>query len=166
MTTSRIRLEQVLRYVLDVGWLVLAPYIMDTMDVDNNKQKLELKFILLNEALAHGDPTFRTLVISSSCDLSQLRKAIHVECSRLLKDIDPASLKVYKTDLDDVESDVLLQQLEAQKVHIDVAEWRTTLLRGLALLSHYFPKQPNKTAIHLIVDCTEAGKLLLNHYRI
>ncbi|OZJ01516.1 hypothetical protein BZG36_05654, partial [Bifiguratus adelaidae] len=129
---------------------------MGQMDVDDNTQKLELKFILLNEGLAHGDPTFRTITISSSSDLSQLRKAIQAECSRLLKDIDPASLKVYKTNLNDFESDVLLQQLEAQKVRIDVAKWRTTVLRGLALLSDYFANQPDKRAIHLVVDCTAA----------
>jgi Crinkler effector protein N-terminal domain len=165
MTTSRIRLEQVLRYVLDVGWLVLAPYIMDTMDVDNNKQKLELKFILLNEALAHGDPTFRTLVISSSCDLSQLRKAIHVECSRLLKAIDPASLKVYKASLLQTESKALLQELKSGR-RIATSEWKTSLLDDLDLLSDSFTEQPDRRTIHLIVDCTEAGKLLLNHYRI
>ncbi|OZJ01327.1 hypothetical protein BZG36_05780, partial [Bifiguratus adelaidae] len=126
------------------------------MDVDDNTRKLELNFILLHKGLAHGSPTSRTITISSFWNLSKLRKAIQAECSRLLEAFDPADLNVYKTDLDDVESDVLLQQLEAQKVTIDVAKWRTTLIRGLALLSHYFTNQPDKTAIHLIVDCTNA----------
>jgi hypothetical protein len=134
------------------------------MEVDDAPRKLN--FILLKQELAYGDPTFHTITVQSSCNLSEFREVVRDKCSTLLQGIGPASLQVYKTDLDDVESDVLLQQLEAQDVTIDVAQWRTTLLRGLALLSDYFPKQPNKRAIHLIVDCTEAGKLLLNHYRI
>ncbi|OZJ01394.1 hypothetical protein BZG36_05783, partial [Bifiguratus adelaidae] len=88
---------------------------MGQMDVDDNTQKLELNFTLLKQGLAYGDPTFRTITVPSSCKLSQLREVIRDKCSTLLQGIDPASLKVYKTDLDAVESDVLLQQLEAQK---------------------------------------------------
>ncbi|OZJ01371.1 hypothetical protein BZG36_05742, partial [Bifiguratus adelaidae] len=108
---------------------------MGTMDVDDTARKLN--FILLKNGLADGDPTFRTITVPSSCNLSELRKVIRDKCSILLKDVDPASLEVYKTDLDDVESDVLLQQLETQKVTID----------------------PDKTVIRLIVDCTNAGEL-------
>ncbi|OZJ01939.1 hypothetical protein BZG36_05394, partial [Bifiguratus adelaidae] len=129
---------------------------MDMMDVDDTARKLN--FILLKNGLAYGDPTFRSITVPSSCNLSELREVIRDKCSTLLQGIDPASLQVYKTDLDDVGSDVLLQQLEAQNVTIDVAEWRTTLLRGLALLSDYFANQPDKRAIHLVVDCTAAVK--------
>jgi Crinkler effector protein N-terminal domain len=135
------------------------------MDVDDNTRKLELNFILLKQGLAYGSPTFRTITVPSSCKLSKLRKAIQAECSRLLEAFDPADLNVYKASLWQTESKAFLQQLKSGR-RIATSEWKTSLLDDLDLLSDKFTEQPDERAIHLIVDCTEAGKLLLNHYRI
>ncbi|OZJ01391.1 hypothetical protein BZG36_05786, partial [Bifiguratus adelaidae] len=126
---------------------------MDTMDVDEAPRKLN--FILLKQELAYGDPTFRTITVPSSCNLSELRKIIHAECPTLLQGIDPASLKAYKASLSPIESKELLQDLKERK-RIATSKWNTTLLDDLDLLSDYFTNQPDKRAIHLIVDCTEA----------
>jgi hypothetical protein len=131
----------------------------DEIDTDEYTRNLELKFVLIKQGFAHGKPTFRTITIQASCDLSQLREVLHDKCSTLLEGVDPADLIVHKASLSPIESDALLQQLEAGNVNIDVAEWRTTLLRGLALLSDIFTTRTDKRALHLIVDCTEACTL-------
>jgi Crinkler effector protein N-terminal domain len=131
---------------------------MDTMDVDDNTRKLELNFILLKQGLAYGSPTFRTLTVPSSCKLSKLREVIRDKCSWLLEAFDPADLNVYKASLLQTESKALLQQLKSGS-RIATSEWKTSLLDDLDLLSDSFTKQPDERAIHLIVDCTNAGEL-------
>ncbi|OZJ01358.1 hypothetical protein BZG36_05685, partial [Bifiguratus adelaidae] len=74
---------------------------MDTMDVDDTPRKLN--FIVVKQELAYGDPTFRTITVPSSCNLSELREVIRDKCSTLLQGIDPASLKTYKASLSPID---------------------------------------------------------------
>ncbi|OZJ02244.1 hypothetical protein BZG36_04913 [Bifiguratus adelaidae] len=82
----------------------------------------KLNFTLLKQELlrAYGYPTFRTITIPSSCNLSELRKVLK------------------------------------ERKRIATSNWNTTLLEDLDPLSDKFTEQPDRRAIHLIVDGTNA----------
>ncbi|OZJ01424.1 hypothetical protein BZG36_05595, partial [Bifiguratus adelaidae] len=127
----------------------------DEMDMEEYPRVLELKFILIKQGFAHGKPTVRTITIQASCDLSQLREVLHGKCSTLLEGVDPADLIVFKASLSPSRSKALLQDLKEGK-KIATGEWNTTFFEELDPLFDIFTEQPDRRAIHLIVDCTDA----------
>jgi hypothetical protein len=129
------------------------------MEVD--EYLLELNFILLNGETAYKDATMAfKITLPSTANTRDIRVAVRQECTLYnvpFEDIRLDKLDVYKASLSPSESKALLQELKSGR-RIATSEWKTSLLGDLGLLSHYFTKQPDKTAIHLVVDCTEAGK--------
>jgi Crinkler effector protein N-terminal domain len=126
------------------------------MDIDSDT--LKLKYVVVKNGLAYGDASVYTIVVSSSIDLSELRNAIQADCAPLLNGVTKGALEVYKASLSPAESKALLHKLKTGD-GIAKDEWKTSLLDDLDLLSDKFTEQPNKRAIHLIVDCTNAGEL-------
>jgi Crinkler effector protein N-terminal domain len=137
----------------------LLSLLQHQMEVD--EYLLELNFILLNGETAYKDATTAfTITLSSTANIWKLRVAVQQECTRSnlpFQDIRLDKLDVYKASLSPSESNALIQEIKNGR-RIANSEWKTSLLGDLGLLSHYFTKQPDKTAIHLIVDCKNAGE--------
>jgi Crinkler effector protein N-terminal domain len=123
---------------------------------------LELNFILLKGETAYKDATTAfKITLPSTANARDIKVAVQQECTQCnvpFEDLRLDKLRVYKARLTPSESNVLLQEIKEGR-RIANSEWKTSLLGDLDLLSHYFPKQPDKTAIHLLVDCTNAGEL-------
>jgi Crinkler effector protein N-terminal domain len=123
---------------------------------------LELNFILLNGETAYKDATQAfNITLSSTANAWKLREAVQQKCTQSnvpFADIRLDKLGVYKSSLSPRESKALLQQLKSGS-RIATSEWKTSLLDDLDLLSDSFTEQPDERAIHLIVDCTNAGEL-------
>ncbi|OZJ01334.1 hypothetical protein BZG36_05727, partial [Bifiguratus adelaidae] len=100
------------------------------------------------------------ITLPSTANTRDIRVAVRQECVLYnvpFEDIRLDKLDIYKARLSPSESNALLQEIKNGR-RIANSEWKTSLLGDLGLLSHYFTKQPDKTAIHLIVDCTAAVK--------
>ncbi|OZJ01698.1 hypothetical protein BZG36_05444 [Bifiguratus adelaidae] len=127
------------------------------MEVD--EYRLELNFILLNGETAYKDATMAfKITLSSTANTWDIREAVQQKCTQCnvpFEDIRLDKLDVYKAGLSPSESNALLQEIKSGR-RIANSEWKTSLLDDLGLLSDYFTKQPDKRAIHLIVDCTDA----------
>ncbi|OZJ02689.1 hypothetical protein BZG36_05111 [Bifiguratus adelaidae] len=131
------------------------------MEVD--EYRLELNFVLLNSETAYKDATkaFK-ITLSSTANTWDIREAVQQKCTQCnvpFEDIRLDKLDVYKASLSPSEGNALPQEIKSGR-RIAKSEWKTSSLGDLGLLSHYFTKQPDKAAIHLIVDCTDA----LLHY--
>ncbi|OZJ02556.1 hypothetical protein BZG36_04329 [Bifiguratus adelaidae] len=136
---------------------VMDNFTIKDMEVD--EYLLELNFILLNGETAYKDATkaFK-ITLPSTANTWNVRVAVQQECSRSnvpFRDIRLDKVDVYKASISPSESKALLQEIKSGR-RIANSEWKTSLLDELDLLSDYFTEQPNKRAIHLIVDCTDA----------
>ncbi|OZJ03664.1 hypothetical protein BZG36_03526 [Bifiguratus adelaidae] len=110
-----------------------------------------------NEALKLYVSEFN-ITLSSTANVWKLRVAVQQECTRSnlhFQDIRLDKLDVYKASLSPNESKAILQELKGGR-RVTNSEWKTSLPGDLGLLSDYFTKQPDKRAIHLVVDCTSA----------
>jgi Crinkler effector protein N-terminal domain len=130
------------------------------MEVD--EYLLELNFILLNGETVYKDATMAfKITLSSTANTWDIREAVQQKCTQCnvqFEDIRLDKLDVYKASLSPTESKAILQELKGGR-RVTNSEWKTALLEDIDLLSDYFTEQPNKRAIHLIVDCTNAGEL-------
>jgi hypothetical protein len=124
----------------------------DAMDAE-----LALRFILLFGGRPYGNLTTHKVRISTKDDVDDLRDAIVMKYKPRLDNLDVGRLAIYFTDLTAQQSKDLYETLAAGQ-SIDLSQWTMGKMPPLDLLSDTFHEQPDRRAIHILVDCTDAGK--------
>ena len=146
----------------------------DEMDVDSTNLTLSFVLVANGRAFVRKGATrvgLGEVDLPRSSSLPELRKEIVKKRKQLLDNISPQTLIVYTTELNRKGSAELLAQLDSTiadqtSVTLDLNKPNYRRMGRVALLHDVFQLPIDPRAIHLIVDCTEAGMstLLLSYH--